>query len=418
MAPFKSEFLSIMHDRGFIHQISDAQSLDAEMAKGSIAAYIGFDCTADSLHVGSLVPIMMLYWLQQTGHKPIVLMGSGTTRIGDPSGKDSSRKILTSKVIDANKNNIALSFAPFITFGSGKNDALMVDNADWLLGLNYVDFLREVGQHFSVNQMIQRESVKVRLARESHLSFLEFNYMVLQAYDFTQLYVREKCVLQLGGSDQWGNIVSGIELGRRTHGVQLFGLTSPLITTASGAKMGKTDHGAIWLSKHHLSSFDYWQFWRNTEDTDVGRFLRLFTALSLDEIKKLEALEGAEINEAKKILANEATKMLHGADESEKAAQTAQQTFETSGVSDHLPTIMVDKHALDAGINVLDAFVQTGLANSKGEARRHIQGKALRLNDRLIDDDKERISRTDITDQGLIKLSMGKKRHALIKPQD
>src|SRR6185437_14336967 len=361
MSAYKSDFLHILAERGFIHQISEPETLDAMAKTGSITGYIGFDCTAASLHVGSLLPIMMLYWMQQTGHRPIALMGGGTTRVGDPSGKDESRRILTNEDIAANLTGIRAVFAKFLKFESDGGSAVMANNADWLNTLNYIDFLRDVGRHFSVNRMLSFDSVKLRLDRQQELSFLEFNYMVLQAYDFVELYKREKCILQMGGSDQWGNIVNGIDLGRRMANAQLFALTAPLITTSSGAKMGKTAAGAVWLNADRVSPYDYWQYWRNTEDADVVRFLKLFTILPLDEIAKLEALKDQDINEAKKVLATEATAMVHGRAAAEEAAETARKTFEEGATSLALPTVTVARKDLASGLGVLSAFVTAGL---------------------------------------------------------
>lgn len=415
MSTYKSDFLAVLAERGFIHQVSDANELDRLLAKETVAAYIGFDCTATSLHAGSLVPIMMLYWLQKTGHRPIALMGGGTTRVGDPSGKDQTRQLLSPAQIEANKAGIQAVFSKFLQFGAGASDAIMVDNADWLLALNYVDFLREVGANVSVNEMIKRDSIAVRLERAHNLSFLEFNYMVLQAYDFVELFRRYDCRLQMGGSDQWGNIVAGIDLGRRLEGGQLFALTTPLLATASGAKMGKTAEGAVWLDGEHLSPYDYWQYWRNAEDADVGRFLRLFTTLALDEIGRIEQLEGAELNEGKKILANEATAMVHGREAALKAGETARQTFEQGTMAQGLPTIEVARSELEAGLGLLDAFVRAGLASSNGEARRHIRGGGARVNDKPISNEQAELSLRDLGDGNVIKLSIGKKRHALVK---
>lgn len=412
---FQSDFLRVLSERGFIHQLSDADGLDAALKEGPLTCYIGFDCTAPSLHVGSLVQIMMLHWFQQTGNTPIVLMGGGTTRVGDPSGKDESRQMLTAERIEENKAGIQKVFARFLDFEGGNTPASMVDNADWLLGLHYVDLLRDVGQHLSVNQMIQRDAVRMRLEREQHLSFLEFNYMVLQAYDYVELYRRTGCRLQMGGSDQWGNILSGIDLGRRMEGASLFALTTPLLTTASGAKMGKTAEGAVWLDAAMLSSYDYWQFWRNTEDSDVGRFLKLFTTLPMDEIARLEALEGAEINEAKKALANAATALLHGADEAAKAADAAEKVFEQGALSADMPTVELASSRLDEGLGVLAAYVEAGLAGSNGEVRRHIKGGSVRINDEQSQDERRVLSASDVRD-GAIKLSLGKKKHVLLKP--
>ena len=413
----KSDFLAILLERGFLHQCSDLEGVDAKARSGDLTAYIGFDCTASSLHVGSLLPIMMLRWLQKTGNKPVPLMGGGTTRVGDPSGKDESRKLLSIEQIDENKNSIKKIFAKFLTFGSGSHDAIMPDNAEWLTALNYIEFLRDVGRHFSVNRMLSMDSVKMRLERDQELSFIEFNYMCLQAYDFVELNKRYGCVLQMGGSDQWGNIVTGIDLGRRMGRPQLYALTSPLLTTSSGAKMGKTAAGAIWLNADMLSPWDYWQFWRNTEDRDVGRFLRLFTEMPLDEIARLEALQGAEINEAKKILATEACAMLHGRELAERATETARQTFEEGVTSTDLPHIGIASDALAAGLGVLSAFVEAGLVQSTGEARRQIKGGGLRVNYVIVSDDRMSLTAADLNSDGSIKLSLGKKRHILLTPK-
>lgn len=406
-----------MTERGFFHQCSDIEGLDKLSADGRIVAYVGYDCTAPSLHVGSLISIMMLTWLQKLGGKPIALMGGGTTRVGDPSGKDETRQMRTIDEIEANKNGIKQVFAKFLKFGDQGSDAMMVDNAEWLAPLNYIDFLRDVGRHFSVNRMLTMDSAKLRLEREQELSFIEFNYMLLQAYDFVELNRRYGCNLQMGGSDQWGNIVTGIDLGRRM-GVkdQLYALTCPLLTTASGAKMGKTAAGAIWLNEAQLSAYDYWQFWRNTEDADVGRFLKLFTFLPLDEIARLEKLSGSEINEAKKVLATEATALLHGRDKAEAAAETARKTFEQGALASDLPTIEIPQSELDAGIGILVAFVKAGLVSSNSEARRQIQGGGLKINDEAVASDKASLTAADATATGLIKLSLGKKKHILLKP--
>ncbi|WP_158806970.1 tyrosine--tRNA ligase [Beijerinckia sp. L45] len=410
-----SEFLAILSERGFIHQVSDMDGLDAKAKSGDLAAYIGFDCTAPSLHVGSLVQIMMLRWLQKTGGKPVVLMGGGTTRVGDPSGKDESRKLLSVEDIQANKVSIQKVFANFLTFGEAKTDAVMVDNADWLDTLKYLDFLRDVGRHFSVNRMLSMESMKMRLERDQELSFLEFNYMVCQGYDFVELSKRYGCTLQMGGSDQWGNIITGLDLGRRMGTPQLFCLTSPLLTTASGAKMGKTAQGAVWLSEAMLPAYDYWQYWRNCDDADVGRFLKLFTDLPLDEIAKLEALDGAEINEAKKTLATETTALLHGRDKALGAAETARKTFEEGALAQSLPTIGIERAELVAGLGVLGAFVKAGLVASTGEARRQVKGGGLKVNDAAVTDERGTLHESDLID-GAIKLSLGRKRHVLLKP--
>ncbi|KND18686.1 tyrosyl-tRNA synthetase [Pannonibacter phragmitetus] len=416
MSEYKSGFLKVLNERGFIHQMSDAEGLDKLLSTETVTAYIGFDCTAPSLHAGSLVTIMMLYWLQQTGHRPIALMGSGTTRVGDPTGKDESRKILSDEDIETNKAGIRKIFDKLLTFGDGPKDAIMLDNADWLMKLNYVEFLRDIGRHFSVNQMIQRDSVRLRLEREQHLSFLEFNYMLLQGYDYLEIYQQTGCRLQMGGSDQWSNILSGVDLVRRKAGVEAFALTAPLLTTASGAKMGKTAAGAVWLNADQLSPYDYWQYWRNTEDADVERFMKLFTVLPLDEIARLAALQGAEINEAKKILATEATAMIHGREAAEAAAETARRAFEEGQTAEGLPTVELPQAELEAGLGVLAAFVRAGLCASNGEARRNITGGALKVNDETVTDDKRSLSMADITGEGVIKLSMGKKKHVLLRP--
>ncbi|NVK34268.1 MAG: tyrosine--tRNA ligase [Rhodobacteraceae bacterium] len=416
MSEYKSEFLKVISERGFLHQMSDPEGLDKLCAEGPVTAYIGFDCTAPSLHAGSLVTIMMLYWFQQTGHRPIALMGSGTTRVGDPTGKDESRKILSDEIIEENKAGIRKIFEKLLTFGDGPTDALMMDNADWLMKLNYVDFLREIGRHFSVNQMIQRDSVKLRLEREQHLSFLEFNYMLLQGYDYLEIYQQTGCRLQMGGSDQWSNILSGVDLIRRKAGVEAYALTAPLLTTSSGAKMGKTASGAVWLNAEQLSPYDYWQYWRNTEDADVERFLKLFTILPLEEIKRLAALEGAGINDAKKVLATEATAMIHGREAAEAAAETARQAFEEGAMAEGLPTIEVPKADLEAGMGILSAFVTAGLCGSNGDVRRNIKGGAVKINDKGEQNEKRSLTLSDLTDDGVIKLSLGKKKHVLLKP--
>jgi tyrosyl-tRNA synthetase len=417
MASYKSDFLNILTERGFVHQISDAAGLDDVLSREVLTAYIGFDATAPSLHAGSLVQIMLLYWLQQTGHRPIALMGGGTTMIGDPSGKDESRKLLTVETIAKNKDSLKRVFSRFLQFGPGPRDAIMADNADWLLKLNYVDFLREIGRHLSVNQMLARDAVKLRLERQQHLSFLEFNYMVLQAYDFVELHRRHGCRLQMGGSDQWGNIVSGVELGRRAGTAELFALTTPLLATASGAKMGKTADGAVWLDAEMLAPYGYWQYWRNCEDGDVGQFLRKFTTLPMAEIARLEALGGAEINEAKKTLATEASALLHGRPAALEAAETARQTFEEGVAADKLPAIAVNKGELASGVGLLTLMVRAGLAASNGEARRHVQAGAVRLNDKPVTSDKETVSAASADGEGRIKLSLGKKKHVLVKAE-
>ncbi|MHA1553252.1 MAG: tyrosine--tRNA ligase [Alphaproteobacteria bacterium] len=414
MDAFKSDFMRTLSERGYIHQCSDPAGIDEQATTGSVVAYVGYDCTAPSLHVGSLVSIMMMRHLQQTGHRPIVLVGSGTTRVGDPSFRDESRPILDEAAIEANKAGIQRAFASFINF-DGPNGALLVDNADWLLKLQYLPFLRDVGSHFSVNRMLSFESVKARLERESELSFLEFNYMILQAYDFVELSRRHGCMLQMGGSDQWGNIINGVDLGRRLGTPQLYGLTCPLITTSSGAKMGKTAKGATWLNEEMVSPYEYWQFWRNTEDADVGRFLKLFTELPLDEVARLEALQGAELNDAKKVLADQATALLHGGEASREAAEAARRTFEEGGLAAALPTIEVPAADLANGISAVTLFVQSGLVRSNGEARRSIRGGGLRINGTPVSDEKALVGEQDLTD-GVVKLSLGRKKHVLVRP--
>ena len=411
----KSDFLQVLLQRGFVHQCSDFSGLDEKALAGGLKAYIGFDCTAPSLHVGSLLPIMMLSWLQKTGGQPLPLMGGGTTRVGDPSGKDESRKLLTVEQINENKASIHKIFERFLTFGAGSADACMLDNADWLAGLNYIEFLRDVGRHFSVNRMLTMDSVKMRLQREHELSFIEFNYMCLQAYDFVEINRRYGAVLQMGGSDQWGNIVTGLDLGRRMGAPQLYALTSPLLTTSSGAKMGKTAAGAIWLNADMLSPYDYWQYWRNSEDADVSRFLKLFTFLPMDEISRLEKLEGSEINEAKKTLATEATALVHGHDAAEQSAHTARTTFEEGATALSLPKISISQAEFELGFGVLSAFVKAGLATSTGDARRQIKGGALRINDVVVTDERGVLSEDDFKNDGVVKLSAGKKKHILIE---
>ncbi len=412
----RSDFLREAHARGLVHQCTDQAALDSRAAAGRVIGYIGFDCTAASLHVGSLVSIMILRLLQRTGHKPIVLLGGGTTKVGDPSGKDEARKLLTDADIAQNLAGIKRVFAKFLTFGDGPTDALMVNNADWLDRLEYIPFLRDFGRHFSVNRMLSMDSVRLRLDREQPLSFLEFNYMVLQAYDFVELARRHGCVLQMGGSDQWGNIVAGVELGRRADDRELYGLTTPLLTTGSGAKMGKTAQGAVWLNDDLLSPYEYWQYWRNTEDADVGRFLRLFTDLPLGEIARLERLGGAEVNEAKKVLARETTRFVHGAAAAEDAGETARRTFEDGGAGDGLPSVAVARGELEAGIAAFDLFARTPLAASRGEARRLIRAGGARVNDVALTDEARGIGLADLNAEGVIKLSAGRKRHVLIRP--
>jgi tyrosyl-tRNA synthetase len=416
MTGFKSDFLRTLDERGYVHQISDPEALDAACLKGPITAYIGFDATATSLHAGSLIQIMLLYWLQQTGHRPISLMGGGTTMIGDPSFKDEARKLLTEDDIARNIEGIKQVFARYLAYGDGPTDAMMINNADWLLGLNYVAFLRDVGRHFSVNRMLSFDSVKLRLDREQSLSFLEFNYMILQGYDFVELNRRYGCVLQMGGSDQWGNIVNGIDLGHRMGTPQLYALTTPLLTTASGAKMGKTANGAVWLNADLLAPYGFWQYWRNTEDADVGRFLKLYTPLPMDEIARLADLGGSEINEAKKILATEATTMLHGRAAAEAAAETARKTFEEGALADTLPTVEVPRSEIEAGVGLLAAFVRAGLAASNGEARRSAEGGGLRVNDTVVTDARRVLTADDLSADGVIKLSLGRKKHVLLRP--
>ena len=408
----KSELIRVFSERGYIHQATNLEGLDEKASQQIIPAYIGFDCTADSLHVGSLVQIMMLRALQRAGHKPIVLMGGGTTKVGDPSGKDAARPLLSDQDIENNKAGIFSVFEKYLTFGDGPGDAVMVDNASWLDELAYIRFLRDYGPHFSINRMMGMDSVRLRLEREQPLSFLEFNYAILQAYDFLELRRRYGCLLQMGGSDQWGNIVSGIDLTRRVDGQEIFGVTSALITTASGAKMGKTADGAIWLNEDRLPAFDFWQFWRNTEDADVARFLALFTELPMDEVNRLSALEGAEINEAKIILANETTTLCHGAEAAAAAMQTAQQTFAGSGVSEGLPQETINAGEVES-LGMIAALVKVGFAKSNGEARRLIRGGGARLNDTAVTDEDFQLGAGDFID-GRAKISAGKKRHALL----
>lgn len=415
MTAFKSDFLNTLQERGFIHQCSDFEGLDALAARGEATAYVGYDCTAPSLHIGNYLTMMMLHWLQQSGNKPITLMGGGTTMVGDPSGKDETRAIRTVAEIEANKESIRGVFAKVLRYGEGKSDAIMLDNAEWLTKLNWIEMLRDVGRHFSVNRMLTMDSVRLRLEREQEMSFIEFNYMVCQSYDFVELARRTGCKLQMGGSDQWGNIIMGVDLGRRMGTHQLYALTTPLLTTASGAKMGKTAQGAVWLNADQFSPYDFWQYWRNTEDADVGKFLKLFTTLPMSEIRKLEALGGSEINEAKKVLATEATALLHGRDAANEAAETARRTFEEGALAESLPTVEIPHRELDAGLGVLNAFVKAGLVASNGEARRQIKGGGLRVNDEPVTDDKMVLSAAHLT-EGVIKLSFGKKKHVLLKP--
>ncbi len=415
MATYKSDFLNVLNERGFIHQCSDFPGLDALAVKGEVVAYVGYDCTAPSLHIGHLYTMMMLYWLQQSGAgKPIALMGGGTTRVGDPSGKDETRKILPVEQIEANKQSIQKVFAGFLRFGAGLADAAMVDNAEWLTKLNYIEMLRDIGRHFSVNRMLTMDSVKLRLERDQELSFIEFNYMIRQAYDFTELARRYGCNLQMGGSDQWGNIVTGVDLGRRMGTHQLYALTCPLLTTSTGAKMGKTAAGAVWLNQEQLSAYDYWQFWRNADDADVEKLLKVYTTLPMAEIARLARLEGAEVNDAKKVLATEATALLHGRDKAVQAARTAQETFEQGALSQSLPSVEIAASELEKGLGVLAAFVKAGLVKSNGEARRQIAGGGLRVNDVAVADEKAQLAKSDLAD-GVIKLSLGRKRHVLLR---
>jgi tyrosyl-tRNA synthetase len=415
MSAYKSDFLRILAERGFIHQVSDAEGLDAKATAGPITAYVGFDATAPSLHIGNLLTIMMLRWLQKSGHRPIALMGGGTSKIGDPSGKDATRSLLSDAQIESNIASIRNVFSRFLDFGAGTG-AVMANNAEWLDRLHYIPFLRDVGRHFTINKMLTFDSVKLRLEREQPLTFLEFNYMILQAYDFVELHKRHGCILQMGGSDQWGNIVNGIDLGRRLLNVQLFALTTPLLTTSSGSKMGKTETGAVWLNAEMMSPYDYWQFWRNCEDGDVGRLLKLFTELPLEEIARLGRLKGQELNEAKKILATEATALLHGRAAAEQAAETARRTFEEGALAETLPTVEIASGKLEAVLSVLDAAVHVGLVSSKGEARRQIKGGGLRVNDVTVADEKMMLTPRDLTAEGVIKLSLGRKRHVLLRP--
>ncbi len=416
MAKFRSDFLNVLDQRGFIHQISDPEGLDALAAKEVITGYVGYDATATSIHIGNLISVTMLYWLQETGHRPITLMGGGTSMVGDPSFRDDQRKLLTVEQIEANIESIKKVYGHILRYGDGPTDAIMVNNADWLLKLNYVEFLRDVGRYFSVNRMLSFDSVKLRLDREQSLSFLEFNYMIMQGYDFTELNRRYGTVLQMGGSDQWGNIINGVELSHRMGGPQLYALTTPLLTKSSGEKMGKSASGAVWLNGDLFSPYDFWQYFRNTEDADVGRFLKIFTRLPLDEITRLAALAGAELNEAKKVLATEVTAIVHGRAAAEQAASTAAATFEAGAIDLSLPTTEVAKADLNSGIGLLSALVSAGLAGSNGEARRHVQSGAVRVNDQPVSDDRLTLGEAALLSEGVIKLSVGKKKHALLKP--
>ncbi|MGM4988065.1 tyrosine--tRNA ligase [Tardiphaga sp. 841_E9_N1_2] len=415
MTTYKSDFLNVLQSRGLIHQVSDAEALDAACCKGPVTAYVGYDATATSLHIGNLISVTMLYWFQQTGHRPITLMGGGTSMVGDPSFRDDQRQLLTVEKIAENIEGIKKIFGKMLTYGDGPTDALMVNNADWLLKLNYVEFLRDVGRHFSVNRMLSFDSVKLRLDRDQSLSFLEFNYMIMQGYDFVELNRRYGTLLQMGGSDQWGNIINGVDLSHRMGGPQLYALTTPLLTKSSGEKMGKSASGAVWLNGDLFSPYDFWQYFRNTEDADVGRFLKVFTRLPLDEIARLAALGGSEINEAKKILATEATAVVHGRDAANAAAETARKTFEEGALADSLPTVNIPQAELEAGVGVLAAFVNAGFVASNGEARRQIKGGGLRVNDVAVTDERMMLTPVLLT-EGVIKLSMGKKRHILLKP--
>ncbi|HWB51784.1 MAG TPA: tyrosine--tRNA ligase [Stellaceae bacterium] len=414
----RSPFLIAAHERGYLHQCTDEAGLDARLTGGAVTAYIGYDCTADSLHIGSLLGIMLLRLFQRSGHKPVVLMGGGTTRIGDPSGKDEARPLLSDADIARNMAGIRQVFSKFLTFGDGPTDAIMVNNADWLDELRYIPLLRDIGRHFSVNRMLTQDSVKLRLEREQPLTFLEFNYAILQAYDFVELARRYDCAVQMGGSDQWGNIVAGVDLGRRVAGKSLFGLTTPLMTTASGAKMGKSVGGAVWLNAEKLSPYEYWQYWRNTEDDDVGRFLKLFTELPLAEVARLEALRDSEINAAKKVLATEVTALCHGRAAAEAAANTAAAVFGDGGGVEGLPRVPIHRSAFDRDIPVFTLFVTARLAKSNAEARRLIREGGARLNDQPVPAETRMVTLADANDQGLIKLSAGRKRHVMISIED
>ncbi len=409
MSTYKSDFLNVLADRGFIHQVSEPEALDALARTSTITGYIGFDCTAPSLHIGSLLPIMLLYWLQQTGHRPIALMGGGTTRVGDPSGKDESRRLLTDEVINENLKGIRAIFAKYLKFEDAGGNAIMANNADWLNTLNYIDFLRDIGRHFSINRMLAFDSVKLRLERQQELSFLEFNYMILQAYDFVELYRRYGCVLQMGGSDQWGNIVSGIDLGRRLHGAQFFALTAPLITTAAGAKMGKTAAGAVWLDPRMTSQYEFWQYWRNVEDADVGRFLKLFTTLPLTEIDRLAALGGQEINEAKKVLATEVTTLVYDSVIAKSIERTARETFEEGGMGENLPTLTVK-----VGDGILTANTQIGFTSSNAQARQFIKDGVIHVGDQKITDIGYKFRHQDFGPDGRTLLRLGNKKRGIL----
>jgi tyrosyl-tRNA synthetase len=416
MAKYKSDFLNVLDQRGFIHQISDPEGLDAKAAKEVITGYVGYDATATSIHIGNLITVTLLYWLQETGHRPISLMGGGTSMVGDPTGREAERQVLTVEKINSNIESIKKVYSRILRYGDGPTDAIMVNNADWLLKLNYVEFLREIGRYFSVNRMLSFDSVKMRLEREQSLTFLEFNYMIMQGYDFVELNRRYGTTLQMGGSDQWGNIINGSDLSHKMGGPQLYALTTPLLTKSSGEKMGKSASGAVWLNGDLFSPYDFWQYFRNTEDADVVKWLKIFTRLSLDEIARIGALGGSEINEAKKILATEVTAIVHGREAAEQAASTAAATFEVGAIDLSLPTTEVTKGDLAAGVGLLNALVQVGLAGSNGEARRHIQSGAVRVNDDVVSDDRLTLGTAALLPEGVIKLSVGKKKHALLKP--
>ncbi|MDC9701036.1 MAG: tyrosine--tRNA ligase [Alphaproteobacteria bacterium] len=415
MTGFKSDFLNILKQRSFIHQSSDLEEIDQLAVERKLSAYTGFDCTAPSLHIGNLATLMILYWLQKTGNKPVILMGGATTMIGDPSGKEETRKLLSLRKIKTNSESIETLFKKLFPSGSSLQDPLILNNEAWLTKINYIDMLRDIGSHFSVNRMLTMDSVRLRLERQQEMSFIEFNYMILQAYDFVHLARTWGCNLQIGGSDQWGNIIAGMELGRRMYALRLHALTTPLLTTASGEKMGKSSGGAIWLDPNLCMPYAYWQYWRNVEDTDTPRFLRQFTTLPPDEINRLELLRGTEINEAKKILATEATAFLHGREAAETAAETARLVFETRISSENLPSINVTRQELESGFGLLKALVICKFATSNSEARRFIKGNAVHINDRLIQDEQHRLSSEDADEKGIIKLSLGKKRHFLMK---
>ncbi|MGO4405302.1 tyrosine--tRNA ligase [Bosea sp. RAF48] len=417
MTTYKSDFLRVLDERGLIHQVSDPAGLDALCRQGTQTAYVGYDATATSIHIGNLISLTMLYWFQETGHRPITLMGGGTSMVGDPSFRDDQRKLLTVEEIASNIESIKRVFGRILLYGDGPTDAMMANNADWLLKLNYVEFLRDVGRHFSVNRMLSFDSVKLRLDREQSLSFLEFNYMIMQGYDFVELNRRYGCRLQMGGSDQWGNIINGVDLSHRMGGPQLYCVTTPLLTTSSGAKMGKTANGAVWLNADVFSPYDFWQYFRNTEDADVGRFLKVFTRLPLDEIARLAALGGAELNEAKKILATEITAIVHGREAAEAAAETARKTFEEGALAADLPSVAIARAEIEPGVGVLTAFVKAGLVPSTGEARRQVKAGGLRVNDVVVTDERALLGLSDLSSEGVIKLSFGKKKHILLRPE-